>query len=120
MPQYRGGKDLGKNPDHHLTKKIPALWNQGGNDSGEIGPFVSLQAVFCLLLGIMEIPGFCREIIARKSEGKFMSTEIEVEISESGEVKIHVKGIKGKQCLSVTGELESLLGGVVDRNLTEE
>lgn len=49
-----------------------------------------------------------------------MSTEIEVEISESGEVKIHVKGIKGKQCLSVTGELESLLGGVVDRSLTEE
>ncbi|MBX9771309.1 MAG: DUF2997 domain-containing protein [Candidatus Obscuribacterales bacterium] len=46
--------------------------------------------------------------------------EIEVEISPSGEVQVHVKGVKGKQCLSITNELESLLGGDVSREFTEE
>lgn len=49
-----------------------------------------------------------------------MADEIEVEISATGEVKIHVKGVKGPQCLSITSKLESLLGGDIDRTLTQE
>ena len=47
--------------------------------------------------------------------------EIEVEISKSGEVSIHVKGVKGEACLALTADLEAALGGqVVSRERTAE
>ena len=47
--------------------------------------------------------------------------EIEITISKTGQVKLHVRGIKGKKCLALTEELEKALGNVVlDRKLTPE
>lgn len=47
--------------------------------------------------------------------------EIEIEISPTGDsVSLHVQGVKGKQCLSITEFLEKGLGKVVDRSKTKE
>jgi|OM-RGC.v1.035461412 hypothetical protein len=42
---------------------------------------------------------------------KYEDVELEVTISENGEVQIEVKGVEGKRCLLITKELEELLGG---------
>lgn len=47
-------------------------------------------------------------------------TEIEMEIGPDGEVKFHVKGVKGKGCLQYEELLRQLLGPVKDRQLTSE
>lgn len=47
--------------------------------------------------------------------------EIEIVISKEGQVQIHVRGLKGGQCLEVTKGLEQALGGqLTSRELTGE
>jgi phage-related protein len=47
--------------------------------------------------------------------------EIEVTIDKKGQVKVHVRGVKGKQCLDLTKDLEKVLGAqVVAREMTAE
>jgi hypothetical protein len=45
--------------------------------------------------------------------------ELEIEISTSGEINVHVKGAKGKQCLKYV-ELLGKLGKVKEQKLTGE
>ena len=40
--------------------------------------------------------------------------EIDVYIDKDGEVRIEVRGVKGKSCLDITQELEAALGGKID------
>ena len=47
--------------------------------------------------------------------------EIEITIGKNGQVKLHVRGMKGKKCLVLTEELEKALGNeIVDRQFTPE
>jgi len=46
--------------------------------------------------------------------------EIEIYISEDGEVKFHIKGIKGVRCEDVARSLEKSLGKIKDFNRTSE
>jgi len=47
--------------------------------------------------------------------------EIEVEIDGQGLVSLHVKGISGNACLSMTRDLEAVLGDVIlNRQMTPE
>ena len=46
--------------------------------------------------------------------------EIEVTIGKNGQVKIHVRGIKGEACLNITLPLELALGGEIIREMTPE
>lgn len=47
--------------------------------------------------------------------------EIEITIGKNGQVKLHVRGIKGKKCLALTEEVEKALGSVIlERSLTSE
>jgi hypothetical protein len=47
--------------------------------------------------------------------------EIEVTIDKNGQVKIHVRGAKGKKCLDLTRDLELALGGeIISREMTSE
>jgi len=46
--------------------------------------------------------------------------EVEITISKTGEVKVHVKGVKGKGCLEYAEWLSKIVGKVKDRKLTSE
>ncbi len=46
--------------------------------------------------------------------------EIELFISEDGELKVHTKGVKGKRCLKVSELLSKELGKVSGLKLTPE
>jgi hypothetical protein len=46
--------------------------------------------------------------------------EIEIQILPTGEVKIHVKGVKGKGCLEYAKWLTEAIGKVQSRQLTSE
>ena len=46
--------------------------------------------------------------------------EIELFISEDGELKVHIKGIKGSACLKVLDSLAGGLGTIKDKELTSE
>jgi len=47
--------------------------------------------------------------------------EIEVTIDPSGQVVVHVRGVKGDACLELTRSLEAALGGkIVLREMTPE
>ena len=46
--------------------------------------------------------------------------EVEIVISASGEVKVHVKGVKGKGCLEYAKWLTEIVGKVKDQKLTSE
>jgi hypothetical protein len=46
--------------------------------------------------------------------------EVEITISKSGEVKAHVKGVKGKGCLAYTKWLADVVGKVKNEQLTSE
>ncbi len=47
--------------------------------------------------------------------------EIEVVIDKAGNVTLLVRGVKGKGCAELTGEVEQLLGGhVVEHETTDE
>jgi hypothetical protein len=46
--------------------------------------------------------------------------EVEITISKTGEVKVHVKGVKGKACLAYAKWLAELIGKIRDQQLTSE
>jgi len=46
--------------------------------------------------------------------------EVEITISKTGEVKVHIKGVKGKSCLAYSKWLTELIGKVKDQQLTSE
>ena len=46
--------------------------------------------------------------------------DVEITISKSGEVKVHVKGVKGKACLDYVKWLQKVVGKVKDQTLTSE
>ena len=46
--------------------------------------------------------------------------EVEITISKTGEVKVHVKGVKGKGCLEYAEWLSRVVGKVKDSKLTSE
>ena len=39
--------------------------------------------------------------------------EIEITVRPDGTVQLHVRGVKGPQCLALTADIEKLLGGQV-------
>lgn len=45
---------------------------------------------------------------------------IEIEIRPDGEVKVHIKGAKGKQCMKYVEFLKSIVGPVKSQQLTHE
>ena len=46
--------------------------------------------------------------------------DVEITISKTGEVKVHIKGAKGKSCLVYSKWLSELVGKVKDQQLTSE
>lgn len=46
--------------------------------------------------------------------------DIEITISKAGEVKVHIKGAKGKSCLAYAKWLSQLVGNVKNQQLTSE
>jgi len=46
--------------------------------------------------------------------------EIEIEITRTGEVKAHIKGVKGKACLTYAKLLAQIVGAVKSQQLTSE
>ncbi len=46
--------------------------------------------------------------------------EVEITISRAGEVKVHVKGAKGKACTEYAEWLAEIVGKVKDQQLTSE
>jgi hypothetical protein len=46
--------------------------------------------------------------------------ELEIQVDRDGNVTVHVKGVKGEECLALTKSIEDALGRVTDRSLTHE
>ena len=46
--------------------------------------------------------------------------EVEITISKTGEVKVHVRGAKGKACLEYAKWLTKVIGEVKEQKLTSE
>ena len=46
--------------------------------------------------------------------------DIEITISKTGEVRVHVKGAKGKSCMEYAKWLTQVIGKVKDQKLTSE
>ncbi len=46
--------------------------------------------------------------------------EVEIVISKTGQVKVHVKGVKGKGCLEYAQWLSKVVGKISDQKLTSE
>jgi hypothetical protein len=46
--------------------------------------------------------------------------EVEIVIAKNGEVKVHVKGVKGKGCLEYAQWLAEIVGKVKDQQHTSE
>jgi len=46
--------------------------------------------------------------------------DIEVEILKTGEVKVHIHGIKGQKCIEYAKLFEKIVGPEKDRELTSE
>ena len=46
--------------------------------------------------------------------------EVDITITKTGEVKVHIKGVKGKACLEYAEWLRSIIGPVKDQKLTSE
>lgn len=46
--------------------------------------------------------------------------DLEIEISKSGEVKVHIKGAKGKGCLAYAKWLAQVVGEMKSQQLTSE
>lgn len=46
--------------------------------------------------------------------------DVEITISKSGEVKVHIKGAKGKSCLTYSRWFSELIGKLKDQQLTSE
>jgi len=46
--------------------------------------------------------------------------DVEITISRTGEVKVHIEGVKGKACLAYAQWLTEVIGQVKSRQLTSE
>jgi hypothetical protein len=46
--------------------------------------------------------------------------DVEITISRTGEVKVHVRGAKGKACMEYAEWLTRVIGRVKDRQMTSE
>lgn len=46
--------------------------------------------------------------------------DLEITISKTGEVRVHVKGVKGKACMAYAEWLARAVGQVKDQKLTSE
>jgi hypothetical protein len=46
--------------------------------------------------------------------------DIEIEIRADGQVQVHVKGVKGKSCMSYVEFFKQLVGEVKEQKLTHE
>jgi hypothetical protein len=46
--------------------------------------------------------------------------DVEIIISKSGEVKVHVKGVKGKGCMEYAEWLADIVGKIKEKQLTSE
>ena len=46
--------------------------------------------------------------------------EIEIEIRKDGQVRVHIKGAKGKSCLTYARLLQEIVGKLKDQRLTSE
>jgi len=46
--------------------------------------------------------------------------EVEISITKTGEVKVHIEGVKGKACLEYAKWLTEVIGKVKDQQLTSE
>ncbi|MBN2455329.1 MAG: DUF2997 domain-containing protein [Sedimentisphaerales bacterium] len=46
--------------------------------------------------------------------------DVEITISKTGEVKVHVKGVKGKACLAYSQWLSDIIGKVKGQQYTSE
>lgn len=46
--------------------------------------------------------------------------DIDIEIRPDGEVKIHLKGVKGKSCMTYVEFFEKMVGPVKSKQLTHE
>ena len=46
--------------------------------------------------------------------------DVEITIAKNGEVKVHVKGAKGKACLDYVKWLQQLVGKVKSKTMTSE
>ena len=46
--------------------------------------------------------------------------DVEITISKNGEVKVHVKGVKGKGCMEYAEWLAEIVGKIKDKQLTSE
>ena len=46
--------------------------------------------------------------------------EVEITIEKNGEVKVHVKGVKGKGCVEYAQWLAQIVGKVKEQKLTSE
>ena len=46
--------------------------------------------------------------------------DVEITISKAGEVKVHIKGAKGRSCLAYSKWLSELVGKVKEQQLTSE
>ncbi|AQQ71712.1 hypothetical protein SMSP2_02089 [Limihaloglobus sulfuriphilus] len=46
--------------------------------------------------------------------------DIEITISKTGEVRVHIKGAKGKACMDYAKWLSNVIGNVKDQKLTSE
>jgi len=46
--------------------------------------------------------------------------DVEITISKTGEVKVHVKGVKGKGCLDYVKWFQQVVGKVKSQTLTSE
>jgi hypothetical protein len=46
--------------------------------------------------------------------------EVEITILKNGQVKVHVKGAKGKSCMAYSKWLASIIGKVENQQLTSE
>ena len=49
-----------------------------------------------------------------------MAQEIEVIIAGDGKVELEVKGVRGRQCLHLTREIETGLGALINRKTKPE
>jgi len=46
--------------------------------------------------------------------------EFEIEIRKDGEVKVHIKGVKGQKCLEYAKLFEGIVGPIKEQELTAE
>ena len=46
--------------------------------------------------------------------------EVDIEITKQGEVKVHIKGAKGKACLEYAQWLTNIVGKVKEQQVTSE